>query len=162
MVALAQLCSVEIQASNDQSRTHTLPTRGSRLGACSNLSFQLHRGWPSSLGRLSPEALSRTGQGDFPASGSSADVPRGYPPHIRTNTRGRGNTILKDYVREYRRRRREMFVPLTHPPGRAQANFGEPWAVINAVVWMLGNAVEHTGTHVRASTHLSLAVSIRA
>ena len=30
-------------------------------------------------------------------------------------------TIVKDYVRERRLRRREMFVPLSHPPGHAQA-----------------------------------------
>ena len=40
---------------------------------------------------------------------------------------------MKDYVREHRRRRREMFVPLTHPPGHAQADFGEAWAVIAGV-----------------------------
>ena len=40
-----------------------------------------------------------------------------------------GYTIVKDYVREHRRHRREMFVPLTHPPGHAQADFGEAWAV---------------------------------
>ena len=44
-----------------------------------------------------------------------------------------GYTIVKDYVREHRRRRREMFVPLTHPPGHAQADFGEAWAVIARV-----------------------------
>ena len=31
-------------------------------------------------------------------------------------------TIVKDYVRERRLRRREMFVPLSHPPGHAQAD----------------------------------------
>ena len=36
-----------------------------------------------------------------------------------------GYTIVKDYVREHRRHRREMFVPLTHPPGHAQADFGK-------------------------------------
>jgi transposase len=36
-----------------------------------------------------------------------------------------GQTIVKDYVRERRRRQREMFVPLAHPPGHAQADFGE-------------------------------------
>ena len=41
-----------------------------------------------------------------------------------------GYTIVKDYVREHCRHRREMFVPLTHPPGHAQADFGEAWAVI--------------------------------
>ena len=31
-------------------------------------------------------------------------------------------TIVKDYMREHRRRRRELFVPLVHPPGHAQAD----------------------------------------
>ena len=44
-----------------------------------------------------------------------------------------GYTIVKDYVREHHHRRREMFVPLTHPPGHAQADFGEAWAVIAGV-----------------------------
>ena len=42
-------------------------------------------------------------------------------------------TIVKDYVREYRRRRREMFVPLAHPAGHAQADFGEADAIIAGV-----------------------------
>ena len=42
-------------------------------------------------------------------------------------------TIVKDYVREHRRRTREMFVPLSHPPGHAQCDFGEAWAVIGGV-----------------------------
>ena len=41
--------------------------------------------------------------------------------------------IVKDYVREHHRRRREMFVPLTHPPGHGQADFGEARAVIGGV-----------------------------
>ncbi len=41
-----------------------------------------------------------------------------------------GQTIVKDYVRERRRRSREMFVPLVHPPGHAQADFGEADAII--------------------------------
>jgi transposase len=44
-----------------------------------------------------------------------------------------GYTIVKDYVREHRRRRREMFVPLVHPPGDAQADFGEADAIIAGV-----------------------------
>ena len=44
-----------------------------------------------------------------------------------------GYTIVKDYVRERRRRTREMFVPLVHPPGHAQCDFGEAWAVIGGV-----------------------------
>jgi transposase len=44
-----------------------------------------------------------------------------------------GYTIVKDYVRERRARAREMFVPLSHPPGHAQADFGEAVAVIGGV-----------------------------
>ena len=40
---------------------------------------------------------------------------------------------MKDYVREHRHHRREMFVPLTHPPWHAQADFSEAWAVIAGV-----------------------------
>lgn len=44
-----------------------------------------------------------------------------------------GYTIVKDYVREHRRRGREMFVPLHHPPGHAQADFGEATVFIGGV-----------------------------
>jgi len=44
-----------------------------------------------------------------------------------------GYTIVKDYIREHRRRGREMFVPLHHPPGHAQADFGEASVVIGGV-----------------------------
>ena len=44
-----------------------------------------------------------------------------------------GYTIVKDYVREHRRRTREMFVPLSHPPGHAQCDFGEALVVIGGV-----------------------------
>ena len=37
---------------------------------------------------------------------------------------------MKAYVRERRLRGREMFVPLVHPPGHGQADFGEAVAVI--------------------------------
>jgi len=43
---------------------------------------------------------------------------------------GGGYTIVKDYVRLRRIRHREMFVPLVHPPGDAQADFGEAQVVI--------------------------------
>ena len=36
-----------------------------------------------------------------------------------------GYTTVKDYIREHRRQTREMFVPLSHPPGHAQCDFGE-------------------------------------
>ncbi len=41
-----------------------------------------------------------------------------------------GCTAVKDYVRERRRRTREVFIPLVHPPGHAQVDFGEALAVI--------------------------------
>jgi transposase len=44
-----------------------------------------------------------------------------------------GITIVKDYVHEQRLRQREMFVPLRHDPGHAQADFGEALAVIGGV-----------------------------
>ena len=44
-----------------------------------------------------------------------------------------GYTIIKDYVRAHGQRTREMFVPLSHPPGHAQADFGEAVVVIGGV-----------------------------
>ncbi|MDZ4138566.1 MAG: IS21 family transposase [Erythrobacter sp.] len=44
-----------------------------------------------------------------------------------------GYTIIKDYVRERERRGQEMFVPLAHPPGQAQADFGEATVIIGGV-----------------------------
>lgn len=44
-----------------------------------------------------------------------------------------GETIVKDYVRERRLGGQEMFVPLVHPPGHGQADFGEAVAVIGGV-----------------------------
>ncbi len=44
-----------------------------------------------------------------------------------------GQTIVKDYVRERRRRLREMFVPLAHPPGYAQADFGEAVVIVAGI-----------------------------
>ena len=41
-----------------------------------------------------------------------------------------GYTTVKDYVRENRRQTREIFVPLSHPPGHAQCDFGEAMVVI--------------------------------
>ena len=37
------------------------------------------------------------------------------------------HTIVKDYVREHRRRVGEMFVPLTHGPGHAQWTSASRW-----------------------------------
>ena len=44
-----------------------------------------------------------------------------------------GKITVKDYICGVRQRRREMFVPLTHPPGHAQVDFGEALAVIGGV-----------------------------
>src|SRR6266516_3338084 len=42
-------------------------------------------------------------------------------------------TIVKDYVAGWRQRTQEMFVPLVHPPGHAQVDFGEAIGVIGGV-----------------------------
>jgi len=44
-----------------------------------------------------------------------------------------GITIVSDYICAARQRQREMFVPLSHPPGHAQADFGEAFAIIGGV-----------------------------
>ena len=44
-----------------------------------------------------------------------------------------GDTIVKAYVRAQRLGGQEMFVPLAHPPGDAQADFGEALVVITGV-----------------------------
>ena len=44
-----------------------------------------------------------------------------------------GMTVVKDYVAGARIKAREMFVPLAHPPGHAQVDFGEAVAVIAGV-----------------------------
>ena len=42
-------------------------------------------------------------------------------------------TIVKDYVRQHRRKSQEMFVPLSHAPGHAQCDFGEARVVIGGL-----------------------------
>jgi len=44
-----------------------------------------------------------------------------------------GYTVVKDHVRVCRARGRETFVPLSHPPGHGQVDFGEALAVIGGV-----------------------------
>jgi transposase len=44
-----------------------------------------------------------------------------------------GYTIVKDYVRELKIGGQEMFIPLVHAPGEAQADFGEALVVIAGV-----------------------------
>lgn len=46
---------------------------------------------------------------------------------------GGGYTVVKDYVRRQKLRGRETFVPLAHPAGHAQVDFGEAVAVIGGV-----------------------------
>jgi transposase len=48
------------------------------------------------------------------------------------NYRGSYSTV-RNAVRDYERRTRELFVPLVHPPGDAQVDFGEAVVVINGV-----------------------------
>jgi transposase len=42
-----------------------------------------------------------------------------------------GYTTVWDYVRPRRQQMKEAFVPLAHPPGHAQADFGEAWVVMD-------------------------------
>jgi transposase len=44
-----------------------------------------------------------------------------------------GYTTVRDYVHPRRLSLLEAFVPLAHPPGHAQADFGEAWAVIGGL-----------------------------
>ena len=44
-----------------------------------------------------------------------------------------GYTTVRDYVRPRRLSLKEVFVPLAHPAGHAQADFGEAWAVLGGV-----------------------------
>lgn len=46
---------------------------------------------------------------------------------------GGGYTVVKDYVRICRARGRETFVPLSHPAGHAQVDFGEAVAIVGGV-----------------------------
>ena len=47
---------------------------------------------------------------------------------------GGQNTIVKDYVRQRRTSTREMFVPLVHPAGHGQADFGEAQVIIDGAL----------------------------
>jgi transposase len=44
-----------------------------------------------------------------------------------------GITIVTDYVRAARQRTAEKFVPLSHPPGHAQVDFGEAIGIVGGV-----------------------------
>ena len=49
-----------------------------------------------------------------------------------------GYTIAKDYVRQRKLNQCKMFVPLEHPPGHAQVDFGEAQVVIAGDVFIAG------------------------
>lgn len=59
-----------------------------------------------------------------------------------------GETIVKDYVRERRRHFREMFVPLVHPPGHAQADFGKAEVFIAGVERKAHFLATHVPIHI--------------
>ena len=65
-------------------------------------------------------------------------------------------TIVKDYVREHRRQAREMFVPLSHPPGHAQCDFGEALVVIGGCFVKGLPGGDHRGLPGRARFRLRL------
>jgi transposase len=43
-----------------------------------------------------------------------------------------GKTVVKDTVRAWKQSHQEVFLPLSHPPGEAQVDFGE------ATIWLAG------------------------
>jgi len=45
-----------------------------------------------------------------------------------------GETIVKDVVREWKQSSREVFLPLSHPPGEAQVDFGEASIKLNGAL----------------------------
>jgi len=65
-----------------------------------------------------------------------------------------GYTIVKDYIREQKQGGREMFVPLSHRPGHAQADFGEARAIIAGMeqkVFFFALDLPHSdGSYIRA------------
>lgn len=65
-----------------------------------------------------------------------------------------GYTIVKDYIREQKQSGQEMFVPLSHTPGHAQADFGEARAIIAGVeqkVFFFALDLPHSdGSYIRA------------
>jgi transposase len=65
-----------------------------------------------------------------------------------------GSTAATHYVSSKKRGSREMFVPLSHPPGHAQADFGEALVVIGGVeqkAYLFALDLPHSdGCYVRA------------
>ena len=67
-----------------------------------------------------------------------------------------GDTIVKAYVREQRLGGQEMFVPLAHPPGDAQADFGEALVVIAGVECKAHAGFKGSSQHVLAGVRVAV------
>ena len=48
-----------------------------------------------------------------------------------------GYTIVKDAVREIKKTGKEVFMPLKHPPGEAQVDFGQAVVKMGGILWQL-------------------------
>ena len=71
-----------------------------------------------------------------------------------------GYTTVRDYVHPRRLSLKEAFVPLSHPAGHAQADFGEAWAVIGGVtrkVHFLVVSLPHSDAILYDNTRLAVA-----
>ena len=84
------------------------------------LAYSVPPGYPRQTPPRRPKKQRHTAQRIFQRLRDEHDFPGQY-------------AIVKDYVRESRRQAREMFVPLSNPPGHAQCDFGEAGVVIGGV-----------------------------
>ena len=64
----------------------------------------------------------------------AAIQPIGYGNGIRDEGFTGGYTGVKEAVRELTQRNQEVFVPLVHPPGEAQMDFGHALVKMNGVL----------------------------
>ena len=129
-------CRVEGMSTREASRVFGLD----RKTVCKMLSFSVPPGYRRSTPRRRPKLDAFTGIIDriLEDDRTSHHKQRHTAKRIFDRLRDEcgftgGYTIVKDYVRERRLRSREMFVPLHHPAGHAQADFGEAMAVIGGV-----------------------------
>lgn len=63
-----------------------------------------------------------------------------------------GYTTVRDYVRPRRLSLKEVFVPLVHPAGHAQADFGEAWAVLGGIRRKERRRASHTDSAASAES----------
>lgn len=93
-----------------------------------------HAGAPAEAGR--PRELHRAGPGRG-RGGPSQAAPYGSAQIFERlrDERGRdgGHSAVRAHLRPPRLARKEAFIPPTHPPGHAQADFGEAVAVLGGV-----------------------------